>query len=67
MLRDEWGIAHIYAETQDDLRQQLLAVLESSGDPRLVNDGEFFETPPLAGPLPDDVNRPNRTRRRPRQ
>ena len=56
-----------YAETQDDLRQQLLAVLESSGDPRLVNDGEFFETPPLAGPLPDDVNQPNRTRRRPRQ
>ena len=30
------------------------AELERSGDPRLVDDGTFFETPPLAGPLPED-------------
>ena len=50
--------------TQDELRQRLLDVLKTTGDPRLVNDGEYFETPPLAGPLPDDVNKPDRTRRR---
>ncbi|HUG89800.1 MAG TPA: sulfatase [Planctomycetaceae bacterium] len=53
-----------YARVRDGLRGRLMAELQRTGDPRLVDDGKFFETPPLAGPLPDDVNRPNRTRPR---
>lgn len=40
-----------YAEVKSKLESQLLEVLKSTGDPRLINDGEFFETPPMAGPL----------------
>jgi hypothetical protein len=42
-----------YAEVVEHLRSALLEELQRTGDPRLVNDGEFFETPPMAGPLPD--------------
>lgn len=45
----------VYAEPLAKLRQQLLDELRRSGDPRLIDDGKFFETPPLAGPLPNDV------------
>jgi hypothetical protein len=40
-----------YAEIASELREQLLAELRQTGDPRLVDDGHFFETPPLAGPI----------------
>ncbi len=53
-----------YASVVQNLRKQLLDELTRTGDPRLINDGEFFETPPMAGPLPDDVHKPNRQRRR---
>lgn len=53
-----------YANVLLDLRERLMAELQSSGDPRVVNDGEFFETPPMAGPLPEDVPHPNRKVRR---
>jgi arylsulfatase A-like enzyme len=53
-----------YAAVVADLRKRLLDELERSGDPRLIDDGKYFETPPLAGPLPDDVPQPNRQRRR---
>ena len=49
-----------YAEVLADLRQRLLDELTRSGDPRLVDDGRYFETPPLAGPLPEDVLHPKR-------
>lgn len=53
-----------YAETVDELRQRLMDELKRTGDPRVVDDGRYFETPPLAGPLPDDVgNKPNRQRK----
>ena len=51
-----------YASIVDDLRDRLLAELKRTGDPRLIDDGKFFETPPMAGPLPDDVRKPNRKR-----
>jgi arylsulfatase A-like enzyme len=50
-----------YAAVVEELRQRLLAELERSSDPRLVDGGRFFESPPLAGPLPDDVSQPNRS------
>ncbi len=43
--------APAYAEHKARLRKRLLEELERTGDPRLIDDGRFFETPPLAGPL----------------
>jgi N-sulfoglucosamine sulfohydrolase len=31
-----------------------MAELVRTGDPRVVDDGRYFETPPLAGPLNDE-------------
>lgn len=39
-----------YAKTRAELERQLLTELKSSGDPRLIDDGKYFETPPLSGP-----------------
>ncbi len=39
-----------YAKTRAELEQKLLTELQRTGDPRLVDDGRFFETPPLSGP-----------------
>lgn len=52
-----------YAKTVADLRERLLNELHRSGDPRVVEDGKYFETPPLAGPLPADVTPPKRQKR----
>jgi hypothetical protein len=41
----------MYAAIRKKLEAQLMAELKRAEDPRLVNDGAFFETPPLAGPL----------------
>jgi arylsulfatase A-like enzyme len=41
-----------YAKVQAEMRGQLLAELKRTDDPRLIDGGKFFETPPLAGPLP---------------
>ncbi len=51
-----------YTPIRDDLEQRLMAELRRTDDPRLVDDGRYYETPPLAGPLPDDVPHPKRTR-----
>ncbi|MEX0677034.1 MAG: sulfatase [Pirellulales bacterium] len=51
-----------YAKVAAELRARLLAELERTGDPRLVDDGKFFETPPMAGPVPDDALERNRNR-----
>lgn len=42
-----------HAAIADKLRQRLMAELQRTGDPRLIDGGKFFETPPMAGPLPD--------------
>jgi ketosteroid isomerase-like protein len=39
-----------YAQARAALERQLLDELERTGDPRLVDDGRFFETPPMSGP-----------------
>ncbi len=51
-----------YAKVAADLRKRLLAELKATGDPRLIDDGKFFETPPMAGPIPEDARRPKRKR-----
>lgn len=41
-----------FAEVKAQLRSRLMAELERTGDPRLEDDGAYFENPPLAGPPP---------------
>lgn len=53
-----------YERVLSELRQRLMDELKSSDDPRLIDGGKFFETPPMAGPLPDDVPKPNRQRKK---
>jgi hypothetical protein len=51
-----------YAAVVAELRERLLGELARTGDPRLVDGGRFFETPPMAGPVPDEAQRQNRSR-----
>lgn len=44
-----------YAAIVADLRNKLLTILRESNDPRVVEGGQHFESPPLAGPIPDDA------------
>ena len=37
-----------YAEIRSKLEAELLAELKSTGDPRLIDDGKFFETSPMS-------------------
>lgn len=39
-----------YQPVREALRTRLLNELRQTGDPRLIDDGDFFENPPLAGP-----------------
>lgn len=43
-----------YAAVKSELEKQLMDELTATGDPRLIDGGRFFETPPMAGPLPDE-------------
>ena len=38
-----------HAQTVKKLRQRLMKYLRDTNDPRLIEDGKFFETPPMAG------------------
>jgi arylsulfatase A-like enzyme len=40
-----------YASVKADLEQRLMEELRTTGDPRLVDDGKYFETAPLSGPV----------------
>jgi len=51
-----------HAGVIEPLRQRLLQELAQTGDPRLVDDGAFFETPPMAGPPADAPAAPRRRR-----
>ena len=42
-----------YAKRRVALEKRLLAELRRTGDPRLIDDGRFYETPPMAGPTDD--------------
>ena len=39
-----------YAGTRAEHERRLLDELKQTGDPRLDDDGRFFETPPMSGP-----------------
>ena len=42
-----------YAGVKAELEKELMTELTRTGDPRLIEDGKFFETPPMSGPLPE--------------
>lgn len=39
-----------YTAAREALDRQLMDELTSTNDPRLIDNGRFFETPPLSGP-----------------
>jgi N-sulfoglucosamine sulfohydrolase len=41
-----------YAAVRKEMTDRLFTILRETGDPRMTEDGKYFETPPLAGPLP---------------
>ncbi len=43
-----------FADVCADLARRLLDELRRTADPRLVDDGKFFETPPMAGPVAEE-------------
>lgn len=53
-----------YSAARDQLDRQLLDELQRTGDPRVVDEGRYFETPPLSGPVetPGPAQRRNRER-----
>ncbi len=42
-----------YASVRMELEKRLLNELTTTGDPRMIEDGKFYETPPMAGPVSD--------------
>lgn len=46
-----------FEEIRAEFESQLMEVLRETDDPRVVENGKFFETPPMAGPLPDGPTR----------
>jgi arylsulfatase A-like enzyme len=64
-----------YHSVRQGLEQRLLDELTRTGDPRMIDEGSFFETPPMSGPLtPVDAqdkplrpNSPNKKNNPPRK
>lgn len=53
-----------FAKVRTELEQRLMAELKRTKDPRLVDDGRFFETPPMAGPTSDGLPASKKANRR---
>ena len=49
-----------YAKTRGELEARLLQELKATGDPRMVDNGKFYETPPMAGPVNDGPANPKK-------
>lgn len=49
-----------FAVVKAKLRSHLMNELDRTGDPRVRDDGAYFETPPLAGPPPGTTNKRSR-------
>ena len=46
-----------FAESRAALQRRLIDELQRTGDPRMVADGKYFETPPLAGPVSEPARK----------
>lgn len=53
-----------YASVKESLEKELMATLSNTGDPRLIDDGKFFENPPLSGPIDDAEGRAKGNRKK---
>jgi N-sulfoglucosamine sulfohydrolase len=53
-----------YAAVKERLEKQLMDELSRTGDPRLIDDGRYFETPPLSGPTEDAGGKPKAKRKK---
>lgn len=53
-----------YQSIRQTLEKRLLDELKRTGDPRVADQGIYFETPPLAGPLPQNNTQPRDTKPR---
>jgi len=51
-----------YTGVRKELLTRLMTELRETDDPRLVDDGKFFETAPMAGKIPSDAINPKRNR-----
>jgi len=49
-----------YAKRRAELENRLLEELLRTEDPRLVDDGKFFETPPMSGPVVEENTKQRR-------
>jgi hypothetical protein len=47
-----------YETIRKELEYRLMHELSITGDPRVQNDGKFYETPPMSGPLEDQPQSP---------
>ena len=43
-----------FAKVRADLEKQLMDELQRTGDPRLVDNGKYYETPPVIGKARED-------------
>ena len=51
-----------YLDVRATLEKRLLYELTTTGDPRMVDDGKFYETPPMSGPLNDAEGAPRKAK-----
>ncbi|MCA9096521.1 MAG: sulfatase, partial [Planctomycetaceae bacterium] len=51
-----------FATQRADLERRLLDELRNTNDPRLIDDGKFYETPPMSGPS-DETRRTLKNRK----
>ncbi len=49
-----------YAAARAKMEARLMGELARTGDPRLVDDGKFYETPPMSGPTADTAGAPKK-------
>ncbi len=49
-----------HAEVRRRLSERLMSILRKTGDPRVAGDGDTFDEPPYAGPLPERRPAPRR-------
>jgi len=46
-----------YTAVRKEMTERLFTILRETGDPRMTDEGKYFETPPLAGPLPNQAQK----------
>jgi hypothetical protein len=54
-----------YAKIRRELEDRLMKELTSTGDPRVQENGKFYETPPMTGPLEQTSQAPRGKSKKP--